>query len=23
VALGPQQALGFSFTVIRHNEGWN
>jgi hypothetical protein len=21
VALGPQQALGFSFTVIRHNEG--
>jgi hypothetical protein len=23
VALGPQQALGFSFTVIRHNEAWN
>jgi hypothetical protein len=23
VAMGPQQALGFSFTVIRHNEGWN
>jgi hypothetical protein len=23
VALGPQQALGFSFTVIHHNEGWN
>jgi hypothetical protein len=23
VALGPQQALGFSFTVICHNEGWN
>jgi hypothetical protein len=22
VALGPQQALGFSFTVIRHNEGY-
>jgi hypothetical protein len=23
VAMGPQQALGFSFTVIQHNEGWN
>jgi hypothetical protein len=23
VAMGPQQALGFSFTVIRHNEAWN
>jgi hypothetical protein len=23
VALGPQQALGFTFTVITHNEAWN
>jgi hypothetical protein len=23
VAMGPQQALGFSFTAIRHNDGWN
>jgi hypothetical protein len=23
VAMGPQQDLGFSFTVIRHNEAWN
>jgi hypothetical protein len=21
--MGPQQALGFSFNVIRHNEAWN
>jgi hypothetical protein len=23
VAMGPQQALGFTFTVIRHNVAWN
>jgi hypothetical protein len=23
VAMGPQQALGFTFTVIRHNAAWN
>jgi hypothetical protein len=23
VPMGPHQALGFSFTVIRHNEAWN
>jgi hypothetical protein len=23
IALGPQQALGFNFTLIRHNEAWN
>jgi hypothetical protein len=23
IALGPQQALGFTITIIHHYEGWN
>lgn len=23
IVIGPQQALGFTFNVIRHNEAWN